>query len=167
MRKTAPARLGRPPPRSRRGSLPRWSSRSAPSPPRLLAPPRSTLRTPPPRRSGRDPSNPPSRYRDRTANALAARLLLRSSIRRRTGDRNASGFRPGRCEFSIRFPVSREILARIPGAVPSFSAVVLMGLVEFRHRGDVNQERISVPGVLGFSRRYLLPFGHYESAWRT
>src|SRR5215813_6988271 len=58
MRKTAPARLGRPPPRSRRGSLPRWSSRSAPSPPRLLAPPRSTLRTPPPRRSGRDPSKP-------------------------------------------------------------------------------------------------------------
>src|SRR5262249_27962005 len=51
-----------PPPRSRRGSPPRWSCRSAPPPPRLLAPPRSSLHTPPPCRSGHDPSNPPSRF---------------------------------------------------------------------------------------------------------
>src|SRR5215813_9250347 len=46
-------------------------------------------------------------------------------IRRRTGDRAASGYRRGRCEFSIQSPVFQEIPARILGSVPRFSAVVV------------------------------------------
>src|SRR6516164_11388521 len=73
--------------------------------------------------------NQPSRYLDRTANALAARLLLRPSVRRRTGDRVASGaMAEVAAHFSVRLPVSQEIPARIAGPVPSFTAVVcLMG----------------------------------------
>src|SRR6516164_3815858 len=55
--------------------------------------------------------NPPSRCRDRTAIALAARLLLRPSVRRRTGDRLASGDGRGRREFSVRFPIPRKFPA--------------------------------------------------------
>jgi len=33
--------------------------------------------------------------------------------------------------------------------------------------GDVNHERISVPGVRALSQQLRTSFNHYESAWRT
>src|SRR5258708_40138510 len=76
---------------------------------------------------------------------------------------------PGPPGMSVRFPVSQEIRASIPGSAPNFSAVSrLMRTRAIQNgEGDVNHERVSIPGVQAFSQQRLTSFDQYESAWRT